>query len=82
MPDVFQWPPVFLVGHEHTITRPVQRSEGLAGTPYQSQSEPTRRMVEASVAAIGPQRSGAGYVETLKELMDGKLPLVRFTLLP
>jgi hypothetical protein len=47
-----------------------------------SQSEPTRRLVSADVAGIGKTKDGAAYVEALKILLDGKLPLVRMTLLP
>jgi hypothetical protein len=82
MPDVFAWPPVQLVGHEHTISRPIQRAEGLSGTAQGSQSEPTRRMVRAAVAGIGTDGAGAGYIEMLKHLMDGKLAFVRMTPLP
>ncbi len=82
MPEVFAFPPVFLAGHERTQSRPVQRSEGLSGTPYLSQSEPTRRLVVADVAGIGKTRDGAAYVEALKMLLDGKPPFVRLTLLP
>lgn len=77
MPDVFAWPPVSLTGHEHTISRPVQRAEGLNGAPYLSQSEPTRKLVTAQVSGIGQDAMGSGYIEVLKDLMDGKLALVR-----
>ncbi|MGC1497285.1 MAG: hypothetical protein WA790_15860 [Sulfitobacter sp.] len=79
MPDVYAWPPVFLSASEHTISRPVQRAEGLSGAPYLSQSEPTRALVTAVVSGIGRNRDQGAYVEALKVLLDGKLALVRMT---
>ncbi|MEL7299377.1 MAG: hypothetical protein AAFM92_03245 [Pseudomonadota bacterium] len=82
MPDVYAWPPVHTTAYEHTISRPVQRSEGLSGSPRLSQSEATRTLITAVVTGIGPDRLGAGYVEMLKRLLDGKLALVRLNPLP
>lgn len=82
MPDVYAWPPVGIVGHEHTIDRPGSMSRGLSGRAVYSQARPTRRLVTAEVSGIGPDLVGAGYVEQLKRMLDGKLPLVRMTPLP
>ncbi|WP_299145977.1 hypothetical protein [uncultured Tateyamaria sp.] len=82
MPEVYAWPPVELVGHEHTIDRPVNRSEGISGRPYFSQSKRSRRLVTAQVSGIGTDMAGAGYVEQLKRFLDGKPPFVRMTPLP
>lgn len=82
MPQVFAWPPVSLTGYAHTISRPVQRAEGLQGAPYLSQSEPTRTLVAASVTGIGRHGDSGAYVEMLKQLLDGKLALVRLTPCP
>ena len=82
MPDVYAWPPVQLVGHEYTISRPVSRAEGISGRPYFSQSKATRSIVTAEVAGIGSDLAGAAYVEQLKRFLDGKPPFVRVVPLP
>lgn len=80
--EVFAWPPVGLVGHEHTISRPVSSATGLTGKPIFSQSQPTRRLVSAIVGGIGRDKSYGGYIEQLKWMLDGKPPLIRMTVLP
>ncbi|GGX63316.1 hypothetical protein GCM10007385_35560 [Tateyamaria omphalii] len=82
MPDVIAWPPLGITAYEHTLTRPVQRETGLDGEPYLSQSLKTRRTYTARTSGIGPDRFGAGYVEILKHLLDGKLALVSVPTLP
>jgi len=80
--EVYSWPPVDLVGYETTISRPGSLSYGLSRTPYYSQTQPTRTRVTAVVAGIGRDLAGNAYIEQLKALVDGKLPLVRMLPLP
>jgi len=82
VPEVIAWPPLGITAYEHTLTRPVQRDTGLAGEPYLSQSLKTRRTYVARTSGIGGDRFGAGYVEILKHLLDGKLALVSVPTLP
>lgn len=77
MPDVYDWPPVGILAHETTINRPGSSSRGLSGTPYYSQFQPTRTIYTATVSAMSCAGAAGGYVEALKILLDGKLPLIR-----
>ncbi|CUH66807.1 hypothetical protein TG4357_02651 [Thalassovita gelatinovora] len=77
MPNVYSWPPVGLIGHAHTISRPVQMVRDLKGTPVFSQSEPTRRQVSAMVSGVAFRGESGGYIEALKAILDGKEPFVR-----
>jgi len=80
--DVYAWPPVYTTAQYLTPSRPGQSSLGLSGTAAHSQAAPTRRMWNATVSATAKDGNAHGYIEVLKILMDGKLPLVRVRPLP
>lgn len=82
MPNVYTWPPVHSVATLLSQNRAMSTSFGLAGTPYSSLAQRTRRIWSVRVPGIGKDGQQQGYIETLKVLLDGKLPLVRATPCP
>lgn len=75
---IYAWPPVGITGWELTTDHGVARSEGtLAGRTLTSSSRPARRLATAVVLGIGPDGAGAGYVESLKDLIKGGEHFVR-----
>lgn len=83
MIDVYAWPPVGVVGHEWTEEAPIQRSRSLiTGKDYLSAYARKRRIVTLNVSALAKSRSGAGYSEMLKRLLDGGLNAVRLNSYP
>lgn len=79
MPTVYQFPPVRVVAYENTINDPMSISVGISGAIRGSQTRANRSVYAATVLGNG---DGAGYVEALKRLMAGKLPLVQVDTLP
>ena len=80
---VYGWPPVGVVGSEWTHVAPIEESlSGVTGARYASASEPERRAVRLRVSALSLGRSGAGYIEALKRLMNGGANLVRLNSYP
>lgn len=77
--EVLKWPPLKAAAYENTLSDPVSISRSSSGTPRGSQTEPNRRQV--TFVAHGVE-NGMGYVETLKELLKGKLNLVQMTIEP
>jgi hypothetical protein len=82
MPGVVAWPPVFMRAEYLSSTRPGQIGTGAAGTAIYTQAQPTRRRWRATVHGVGPDGLGHGYIEALKDMLDGVLPLVRVRPLP
>lgn len=80
MANVYAWPPVGITGHEWTVHQPVARSRSLiTGATRVSSAQRARRLVTLQVSALAAGRSGAGYMERLKELLEGGVHLVRLT---
>ncbi|MEH7827103.1 hypothetical protein [Gemmobacter denitrificans] len=78
MPNVYAWPPVGILSLGLTEDAPtdVQRSL-ITGKRYVSASRRKRRVVKLTASALARGRSGAGYMENLKTLLDGGVHLVR-----
>lgn len=79
---VWQFPPVSYPAYMSSWDDPRSTSFGLSGTPHASQSKHDRRIMNIMAHGIGPDRMGGGYIEALKRLQLGKLPLVRALILP
>lgn len=79
MTNIYAWPPVGPTAWELTTIHPVSRSVGLLdGRPRTSgNGQRSRRVATAVVSGLGPDRAGAGYVEMLRELLEGGRHLVR-----
>lgn len=78
MVNVYAWPPVDYVSAEWTVIDRVSRSRSLiTGASYVSAAQRRRRVATLDVAALSADRSGAGYIEALKRLLDGGVHLVR-----
>jgi hypothetical protein len=76
--NVYRWPPVGLTGWEITTVEPISRSTGLIdGRPRTSSAQRARKYLTAVVPGINYDSAGAGYIEVLKELLDGGRHLVR-----
>tara|TARA_R110000796_G_scaffold30122_9_gene80757 strand:- start:82 stop:834 length:753 start_codon:yes stop_codon:yes gene_type:complete len=76
--DVIKWPPVGEVAFELSKVDPVSVSTALIdGQPRFSRYGRSRRVAKTSVSGIGPNASGAGYMEMLKEDLKGGINLVR-----
>lgn len=83
MINVYAWPPVGVVGHEWTEEAPIQRSRSLiTGKDYLSAYARKRRVVTLNVSSLAKSRSGAGYSEMLKRLLDGGINAVRLKSYP
>ena len=75
---VYAWPPVGVVGTEWSETSPVRRSRSLlTGADYISTTQRRRRVVTLEVSSLARGRSGAGYSEALKRLLQGGVNAVR-----
>lgn len=69
---VFAWPPVGVRGSEWTEIAPVQISRSMTtGAEFTSAVQRKRRLVSLEVSALAMGRSGAGYMEMLKRLLEG-----------
>lgn len=80
MVDVIKWPPVGEVAFEISKVDPVSVSTSLIdGQPRFSRYGRSRRVARTSVSGIGPDAAGAGYMEMLKELLEGGVNLTRVT---
>lgn len=78
MINVYAWPPVGVVGSEWSEIAPVRRSQSmLTGADYMSTVQRRRRVATLEVSALARGRSGAGYSEALKRLLDGGVNAVR-----
>ena len=78
MANVYAWPPVAHVAAEWTMVAPVGASRSLiTGGRFVSAAQRRRRVARLDVSALSLDRSGAGYVEVLKRLLDGGVHLVR-----
>jgi len=82
MPDVYKFPPVGITAYESTIDDPLNVSVGYSGAARGSQVRANRALYNIAVSGIGADGNGTGYVETLKQLLKGKLPLVQIDTLP
>lgn len=83
MINVYAWPPVGVVGTEWTEEAPVQTSRSmLTGKDYVSAYSRKRKLVTLNVSALSLNRSGAGYSEVLKRLLDGGVNAVRLNSYP
>jgi hypothetical protein len=81
MVDVIKWPPVAEVAFEVSKIEPISTSTSLINNaPRQSRVGRSRRIASSSVSGIGYDAAGAGYMEVLKELLDGGVNLVRINL--
>lgn len=81
MVDVIKWPPVAEVAFEVSKIKPVSTSTSLINdVPRQSRYGRERKVASASVSGIGYDAAGAGYMEILKELLEGGTNLVRVNL--
>ena len=80
MVDVIKWPPVGEVAFEISKVDPVSVSTSLIdGQPRFSRYGRSRRVAKTSVSGIGPDAAGAGYMEMLKEFLEGGVNLTRVT---
>lgn len=80
MVDVIKWPPVGEVAFEISKIDPVSVSTSLIdGQPRFSRYGRSRRVARTSVSGIGPDAAGAGYMEMLKEFLEGGVNLTRVT---
>ncbi|WP_353475512.1 hypothetical protein PVT71_18270 [Salipiger sp. H15] len=76
--NVYAWPPVSLHGWMWTLLDPIEQSRSLiTGADYLSAAQRRRRIAKLDVAALGKNRMGAGYVESLIELLKGGQHCVR-----
>lgn len=83
MINVYAWPPVGVVGSEWTEEAPVQRSRSIiTGKDYISAYARKRRVVTLEVSSLSLNRSGAGYCEMLKRLLQGGVHAVRLNSAP
>lgn len=81
--NVYAWPPVSLTGWSWTVSDPVERSESLlTGASYLSAAQRRRRVATMDVSGVSRNRMGAGYMESLKVLLQGGLNLVRLRSMP
>lgn len=81
--NVYAWPPVGVTGWEWTEVAPVAVSRSIiTGADYTSAAGPRRKLAALNVSALGRGRSGAGYIENLKTLLDGGTHLVRLNSTP
>lgn len=79
---VFAWPPVAPRRWEWTIEDPVQSSSSIiTGAEYLSAAQRRRRLATVEVSGLR-DGMGAGYMESLKELMRGRINAVRLTSYP
>jgi len=79
MPNVYKFPPVGVTAYESSIDDPMYTSTGISGAPRYSQTRANRAVYFARVSGLG---DGTGYVESLKQLLKGKPPLVQVDTLP
>lgn len=80
MVDVIKWPPVGEVAFEISKVDPVSVSTTLIdGQPRFSRYGRSRRVARTSISGIGPNAAGAGYMEMLKEFLQGGVNLTRVT---
>lgn len=78
MTNVYKWPPVSEVAFEITKVDPVSSSTSLIdGQPIYSRFGRSRRYAKTQISGIGLDAAGAGYMEMLKEYLDGGVNLVR-----
>lgn len=81
--NVYAWPPVGVTGWEWSEVAPMAVSRSIiSGADYASASGPRRKIAALNVSALGRGRSGAGYIENLKTLLDGGVNLVRLNSTP
>jgi hypothetical protein len=78
----FRWPPVGAMGAEWTEEAPVQISRSMTtGAERLSATQRKRRIATVTVSGLSINRTGAGYMEMLKVLLEG-IHLVRLSSLP
>lgn len=76
--NVFPWPPVGAIGAEWTEDAPVARlRSALTGRDQMQASQRKRRIATVQVSALARGRSGGGYCEMLKQLLEGGIHGVR-----
>jgi len=79
---VYEFPPVNYTAQSRALTTERSTSTDLQGRPYFSQYKAARTEYEVTVSAVGRGRTGAGYMEHLRRLLDGKAPFVRIEIKP
>lgn len=78
MTNIYAWPPVGAVATKWTQQARTGRSQyAFSGKRAVSSDGPARIIAAATVSALSLDRSGAGYCEALKRLLDGNVHLVR-----
>lgn len=78
MTNVYAWPPVGLIGWENHLHQPVSRSVALLQDQQRTSSAlRARRMLTAQVNGLSDDATASGYMENLKELLQGGRHLVR-----
>jgi hypothetical protein len=78
MVDVVAWPPVGLTAFEITKIDPISVSKSLINSkPFVSRFGRSRRVATSVVSGISYDAAGAGYMEMLKEYLDGGVNLIR-----
>lgn len=83
MVRVIAWPPVGVTAHEWTQEAPVVQSRSLlTGQAYQAAWARTRRVARLEVSSLAAGRMGAGYMEMLRQLLEGGIHRVRLTSWP
>lgn len=83
MPNVYAWPPVGVVGASWDRDDPISVSRSIfTGADYVSTAGRSRRIANLNVSALAAGRSGGGYMEVLKRLLNGGVNLVRLNSTP
>lgn len=78
MTNVIAWPPVGLTAWELTKHHPTSSSPNVFGGPDRvSSAGKPRYLATATITGIGADQAGAGYVEMLKDQLQGRRHLVR-----
>lgn len=81
--NVFAFPPCSLTGWAWTTRTPIQRSRSIiTGADHMSAAGRKRRIAKLDVVGIGRNRMGAGYMESLKEMLAGGQHAVRLYSMP
>lgn len=78
MVDVIKWPPVGMSSFELSVFDPISQTNSLIDNqPVISRYGRSRRVATISVSGISYDAAGAGYMEMLKEFLDGGANLIR-----
>ena len=81
--NVYAWPPVGAKAWMWTLNDPIQVSRSITtGADYPSAAQRRRRAVSFDVGSMGANKMGAGFMESLIELLRGGMHCVRLYSMP